>query len=259
MTSPDTDTPEAADTAWEKDLRCRIARTAFRSEAEAKIAEEIAKAIRQKRADRLRFLLDTPLPSFFSRHPKTPDVERVFDALHNLGENGENEARQKYPHLYDMRGTTPLMSAVIAGGRETVEVLLEKGAAPFQIAPSNPTGYAGPLGAAIFLGRYDLVEILMVHPKTQEELAEKPAFRNWLLLTAIGSDCAKTLEHLAACDPELLEKGRVYGDHRAADFSLGEGVHAYALKLKEQRAREEAERSKENKYGGGPLYRKRES
>lgn len=244
------------DNNWARKLKSRVGRQLFRSSADAIVANELAQALRKQQLSRVKFLLTTPLPSLFSRKPVPPHPEMAFDdAWKGLSASSREKARYHLPFLYDLHGATPLGAAVLSGFFEGAALLLEKGACAFHAMPQNPTGYGGPLGASIFHGRNDLTELLMKQPAVQKELQQKPEFRNWLLLTALGTDCAATLAHLATCDPELMEKGRAYGDRKAADFTLGEGIFAYKEKLKAQRAFEAAQKPASSKYGSGPQYR----
>jgi hypothetical protein len=95
----------------------------------------------------------------------------------------------------------------------------------------------------------ETITLLMAQPAVKKELESDSKFRNYLLLTVLGTDCAATLAHLAKCDPDLLEKGRVYGDHKASEFTLGEGIFAYREKLKLQRAFEASQKPAVSKYG----------
>jgi hypothetical protein len=246
------------DKNWARKLKRKVGRQIFRPAADAIVADELARALRQQNLARVEFLLTTPLPSLFSRKPPLPHPESAFeDAWNGLSPNSREKTRYKLPFLYDGHSTTPLGLAVLKSFFDGVELLLEKGACAFHAVPQNPAGYGGPLGASIFHGKNDLTALLMKQPSVQKELQENPAFRNWLLLTAVGTDCAATLAHLAKCDPELLEKGRVYGDQKASDFTLGEGIFAYKEKLKAQRVFEAASKPPSDKYGAGPKYRPR--
>ena len=246
------------DQDWARKLKRRVGYQLFRSGANAIVANELARAIEKKQLWRLNYLLTTPLPSLFARKPALPNPETAFeDAWKGMFQKYQEKARYDLPSLYDLHRSTPLGAAVYAGFSEGAEMLLEKGASVFHAVPQNPTGYGGPLGASIFHGKNDLTELLMKQPSVQKELQEKPAFRNWLLLTVLGTDCAASLEHLAKCDPELMEKGRAYGDHKASEFTLGEGIFAYKEKLKVQRAFEAASKPASSKYGTGPKYRPR--
>ncbi|TAL28939.1 MAG: hypothetical protein EPN97_13865 [Alphaproteobacteria bacterium] len=248
----------AADKNWARQLKRRVGRQISRSAANAIIADELAQALRQQNLLQVEFLLTTPLPSLFSRKPALPHPETAFeDAWKGMSENAREKARYWVPALYDAHRNSPLGMAVLAGFTPGVEMLTAKGACPFQTMPQNPAGYGGPLGAAIFHGKEDLITLLMKQPAVQEELKAEPKFRNYLLLTALGTDCAATLAHLATCDPELMEKGRAYGDRKASDFTLGEGIFAYKEKLKARRAFEAANKPLSDKYGAGPKYRPR--
>jgi hypothetical protein len=251
--------PAAEDAAWAKALSRKVGLSLSRAQAEAKIADGLARAIAAGQVWRVTYLLTTPLPSLFTRKPALPDVEKVFtSAFDNLGRDPATTARQKFPALYDAHRASPLLLAVLKDEGAVVDLLLQKGAAPFDSASPNPTGYDGPLGAAIFLGKYALVTKLMAQPSVQKELAEKPAFRNYLLLTALGTDCQATLDHLAKCDPELLEKGRVYGDRKAAEFTLGEGVLARKKRLRAEFDAQVKEAPPAKAKKPAPLYRSRQ-
>lgn len=252
--------PAADDLAWAKALKFRVGRSLFREQADARIADELAKGIKSQNAWRVHYLLTTPLPSLFTRHPSTPDVETVFEtAYNNLGEDAQQITRQKFPALYDAARTTPLLFAVIQGFEDVADLLLQRGAQPFLRSETSPTGYDGPIAAAIYHGNYPMVSKLMAQPAVQQELAEKPAFRNYLLLTALGTDCQATLDHLAKCDPELLEKGRVYGDRKASEFTLGEGVLARRRQLREDFDRKAKDRPPVKGMKPAPLYRPRQA
>lgn len=244
------------DKDWARKLKRKVGYQPLRSTANAIVAQEVARAIEKKQLWRLNYLLTTPLPSLFSRRPALPDPETVFkDAWSDLFQSAQEKARYKLPSLYDRHCNTPLETAVLTGFFDGVAMLLEKGGAAFHVMPQNPIGYGGALGASIFHGKNDMTALLMKQPAVQKELQEKPEFRNWLLLTAVGTDCAATLAHLAVCDPDLLEKGRIYGDHKAAEFTLGEGIFADKEKLKAKRAFDAAQNPPSSKYGNGPKYR----
>lgn len=238
------------DQQWAKQLRRKVGRQILRGTADAIVADALAAAIEKKQLSRVTYLLTVPLPSLFSRHPKLPDAETAFsDAWAGLGDSAREKARYNLPHLYNRHRSTPLGTAVLADSLPAAEQLLARGAQAFHASASSPTGYDGPLGAAIFLGKTEFMSLLMAQPLVTQELQTAPAFRNHLLLTALGTDCAATLKHLAQCDPELMEKGRVYGGRKAEEFTLGEGIFAYREKLKLQRAFEESQKPRISKYG----------
>jgi hypothetical protein len=253
-------TATADDFDWARKLKSRVGRQFFRSTADAIVADALGKALEKKQDWRVAYLLETPLPSLFTKQPSPLNPDGAFeDAWKGLSDTAQEKARYKFPSLSDNHRTAPLTAAALAGDLETVKLLAEKGASPFYRTDASPTGYGGALGAAIFRGQDDIVSFLMSQPAVKQELDAEPKFRNYLLLTALGTDCAATLAHLAKCDPDLLEKGRVYGDHKASEFTLGEGIFAAREKLKLQRAFEESQQPKTSKYGdGGPKYRPRE-
>jgi hypothetical protein len=246
------------DLMWARKLKRVVGRQLLRSTADALVADALAGAIKKKQLWRVDFLLETPLSSAFSRSPAPVSADSAFEAAWNgMWSKTREKARYKFPALNDNQRTCPLTAAAIAGFTDGAELLLKKGAAPFEKRASSPTGYTGPLSAAIFYGKEDMISLLMAQPAVKAELAAEPKFRNWILLTALGTDCAATLAHVAKCDPELMEKGRVYGDHKAEEFKLGEGIFAAKEKLKAQRAFEAAQNPPKSKYGHGPKYRPR--
>ena len=249
-------TPSNNDHIWADKLKRRVGRQVFRSTANALVADAVAEAIKGKQLWRLEFLLTTPLPSLFKKQPPLPHPDSAFaDAWTGLSDAARDKARYDFPALSDNQRTRPLTATVLAGFIGGAEFLLGKGAAPFQRTTSSPTGYTGALGAAIFQGNEAAITLLMSQPAVKEELNTEPKFRNYLLLTAIGTNCAATLAHLATCDPDLLEKARVYGDHKASEFTLGDGIFADREKLKLQRAFEASQKPVVSKYGNGPSYR----
>lgn len=245
------------DLAWARKLKNRVGRQILRTRADAIVADALGTAIKKQQLWRVEFLLQTPLPSLFTRQPTLPNPNSVFaDAWQGLSDAAREKARYRFSPLYDNHRTSPLTAAVLAGFNSGVELLLAKGAAPFYRSSASPSGYGGALGAAIFLGKYDAITLLMSQPVVKQELETQPKFRNYLLHTALGTDCAATLAHLAKCDPDLLEKGRVYGDHKAEEYTLGDGIFAYREKLKLQRAFEASQNAAVSKYGHPPKNRK---
>jgi hypothetical protein len=244
------------DLLWAKRLKSRVGRQLLRATADAIVADALAGAIKKKQLWRVDFLLETPLSSVFARSPAPVSPDSAFsEAWKGMWNKTRENARYKLPELYDNQRTSPLTAAVLSGFTEGAELLLKKGAAPFEKSDASPTGYTGPLRAAIFRGNEDMITLLMSQPAVKAELAAEPKFRNWILLTALGTDCAATLAHVATCDPELMEKGRVYGDHKAEEFKLGDGIFAAKERLKAQRAFEASQKPKASKYGDGPKYR----
>jgi hypothetical protein len=244
------------DLSWARKLKSQVGRQLLRSTADAIVADALAVAIKKKQLWRVDYLLGTPLNSVFEKSPAPVSADSAFaQAWKGMWEKTRENACHKLPALYDNQKTSPLTAAVLAGFIEGAELFLKKGAAPFEKSAASPTGYTGPLRAAIFHGNEAMITLLMSQPAVKQELAAEPKFRNWILLTALGTDCAATLAHVAKCDSELMEKGRVYGDRKAEEFTLGEGIFAYREKLKLQRAFEESQKPKTSKYGDGPKYR----
>ncbi len=247
---------EASDRQWARKLGRRLGLQAFRVSANALIADELARAIDKQHARRVEYLLAAPLPSLFNKHPQLPNPDSAFtDAWNRLSEFAHEKARKKYPDLYDKHSLSPLSAAVLADFPAGVDMLLAKGAIPFHRNPASPTGYGGALGAAVFHGKLDLVTKLMAQACVQAELQSQPAFRNYLLLTAVGTDCQATLDHLCKCDPDMAEKGRVYGDRKVSDFALGDGIFAARDRLKAKRAFDAAQNPPVSKYGHQPSCR----
>lgn len=193
------------DRIWGEKLKRRLFWQPFDEKARAAVAAEIAAAIGKKDLHRLQFLLLTPFTRALSRTPLVVDAENIF------------------AHLYGHEKSTPLALAVIKGFDEGAKLLLQHGALPFKKTEYG-LGYTGAISAAIFYDRRELMADLLLHKTAQEELKAQPGFRNYLLHAALGTDNAATLSHLLAIDPEMAEKGVVYGDRKAADFTLGTGV-----------------------------------
>lgn len=173
----------------------------------------------------MQILLGGGLKSIFNKDIAVSDPEGAFEnALEKLGKIDAITLRTRYPHLYKNQKTTPLSLAVITGFHAGATLLIEKGAKIFHENDAVKSGYTGPLGAAIFRGDAEMIRLLMQHESVQNELNTKPQFRNYLLHAAAGADNAVSLQTIAECDPQFMEKARAYGTMKPADFKLGAGI-----------------------------------
>lgn len=228
---PEIPPPSAEDLRWAEKLKRRILWTPLPARAQAKLAEALGQAIEKKRLWRLDFLLSTPLKRLGAKQPVPLGVNDAFASAWAALEGdwlatkpAADVARRDYPALYAHQRTPPLTAAVIAGFTQGAALLLAQGAAPFAPAPHVKAGFQGAIAAAIFRGNEDMMTLLMQDKAVQDELSRNPAFRNFILFTALGTDNAATLRHLATLDTDLLEKAVVYDGKKAADFTLGNGV-----------------------------------
>ncbi|MEZ0261187.1 MAG: ankyrin repeat domain-containing protein [Alphaproteobacteria bacterium] len=204
--------------AWAQSLRDRRSDAVLRAEA-------LAQAIENKDIQKMQVLLSPGLKTIFNNDIAALTPDAAFKtAFEKTGKLDATIFRKRYPYLYKNQKTTPISLAVITGFHEGVKLLVEKGAKIFEENPKVKSGYTGALGAAIFRGDAEMITLLMNHESVQNELNTKPAFRNYLLHTAASADNALSLQTIAACDADFMEKARAYDTMKASDFKLGTGI-----------------------------------